>query len=105
MTDRPIRPARDGKGQDMTMENDATPPAAAPVVAQAEPFEVAVKAGRTYWWCSCGLSTKQPFCAGTHKGTGLSPQAWKAEEDGTVWFCGCKQTGAGPMCDGSHERL
>ncbi|GGB44158.1 hypothetical protein GCM10011505_26860 [Tistrella bauzanensis] len=82
-----------------------TEPIMEPVVAQAEPYEVVVTAGRTYWWCSCGLSKKQPFCDGTHKGTGLSPLAWKAEEDGTAWFCGCKKTGGHPMCDGSHNGL
>jgi CDGSH-type Zn-finger protein len=27
----------------------------------------------TYWWCACGRSKGQPFCDGSHKGTGLRP--------------------------------
>ncbi len=75
------------------------------VVAQKGPFEVSVVAGKTYWWCACGRSKKQPFCDGSHKGTGFEPVAWKAEEAGPVWFCGCKRTQGRPRCDGSHNAL
>lgn len=78
---------------------------AAPVVASREPFEVELKAGEKYWWCSCGLSATQPFCDGAHKGTGLKPVMWKAEKDETVWLCGCKATEGQPFCDGSHNGL
>lgn len=76
-----------------------------PVAAQKAPFGTDVTAGKTYWWCACGLSKKQPFCDGSHKGSGLSPVAWTAEKDGKAWFCGCKRTAKAPLCDGSHNRL
>jgi CDGSH-type Zn-finger protein len=76
-----------------------------PAVAQAAPYEVALKAGEKYWWCACGLSATQPFCDGAHKGTGIKPVMWKAEKDETVWLCGCKATRDKPFCDGSHNRL
>ena len=77
-----------------------------PVVAQESPYEVSLKAGQTYAWCSCGLSTKQPFCDGTHKQTGdLKPIVFVAENDETVYLCGCKQTNNGPHCDGTHNTL
>jgi CDGSH-type Zn-finger protein len=76
-----------------------------PVVAQAGPYGVEVTAGKDYWWCSCGLSKKQPFCDGAHKGTGLGPLKYTAAESGEVWFCGCKATEGKPMCDGSHNSL
>lgn len=76
-----------------------------PKVAQATPYAVEVKCGETYWWCACGLSAKQPFCDGSHKGTGLKPVTWKAEKDETMWFCGCKRTGGQPFCDGTHNSL
>ena len=76
-----------------------------PKVAQASPYEVEVKAGEKYWWCVCGLSAKQPFCDGSHKGTGLKPLTWKAAKDETVWLCGCKRTGGQPFCDGTHNSL
>ncbi|MGH7185186.1 MAG: CDGSH iron-sulfur domain-containing protein [Pseudomonadota bacterium] len=75
------------------------------VVAQAGPFEVAVQAGKTYWWCACGRSRKQPFCDGSHKGTGFEPVAWTAAEAEPTWFCGCKRTKNRPRCDGSHNSL
>ncbi len=76
-----------------------------PVVAQIGPFEVTVQAEKTYWWCACGRSRKQPFCDGSHKSTGFEPVAWKAAEAGPVWFCGCKHTKNRPCCDGTHNTL
>ena len=76
-----------------------------PVRAGSAPIGVDVEAGKSYWWCSCGKSAKQPFCDGSHKGSGMAPMRWTAAENGTAWFCTCKQTGKSPMCDGSHKRL
>ena len=28
---------------------------------------VEVEEGKSYYWCSCGKSSKQPFCDGSHK--------------------------------------
>lgn len=79
--------------------------ATVPVVAQKAPFQVAVEAGKDYWWCACGRSQSQPFCDGSHKGTGLAPLQHTASADGDAWFCGCKATQGAPMCDGSHSKL
>jgi CDGSH iron-sulfur domain-containing protein 3 len=76
-----------------------------PVVASKTPIGVDVEAGKTYWWCSCGLSTKQPFCDGSHKATSLTPVKYDAPKSGKVWFCGCKKTGNAPLCDASHKQL
>ncbi|MGQ0676849.1 MAG: CDGSH iron-sulfur domain-containing protein [Rhodospirillales bacterium] len=78
---------------------------ATPVVAQKAPFAVQVEAGKSYWWCACGRSRKQPFCDGSHKGSGFEPVPYTAAKSDTAWFCGCKASGAKPMCDGSHKRL
>ena len=75
------------------------------VVAQKAPYPVAVEAGKSYYWCACGLSATQPFCDGSHKGSGLAPVPFKADASKTVYFCGCKATTTAPMCDGSHSRL
>ena len=69
------------------------------------PFLVEVVAGRTYYWWTCGLSRRQPFCDGTHKSTALEPVAYTATEPTTVEQCGCKQTATRPFCDGTHENL
>ena len=76
-----------------------------PLVAQKSPFSAEVEAGKSYWWCACGQSRRQPFCDGSHKGGPFTPLEYKAEESKTVWFCGCKHTHAAPLCDGSHNTL
>ena len=64
-----------------------------------------VEAGKTYYWCSCGKSTKQPFCDGSHKGGDFVPQAYTATQTGKVWFCQCKHSANKPLCDGAHKSL
>ena len=76
-----------------------------PTIAQKAPFGVDVEAGKSYWWCACGLSARQPFCDGSHKGGPHVPVEFKADETKTVWFCGCKHTAGAPLCDGSHNSL
>ena len=76
-----------------------------PEIAQKAPFRVDVEAGKTYWWCACGQSKRQPFCDGSHKGTGFTPTKYEATESETVYFCGCKHTASPCMCDGSHAKL
>lgn len=78
---------------------------AEPVIAQKSPYPVEVEAGKTYHWCACGRSAKQPFCDGSHKGTGLAPVPYTPDKAGTVYFCGCKATKTAPLCDGTHKTL
>ena len=77
----------------------------APKVAQKSPYPVEVTEGKTYFWCACGRSAKQPFCDGSHKDTGIDPMKYTAEKDGKLFFCGCKATSNSPLCDGSHSKL
>ena len=76
-----------------------------PVVAQKAPMPVKVEAGKTYFWCACGKSRKQPFCDGAHKGSGISPVKFTAEADKKLFFCGCKASAKAPFCDGTHKDL
>lgn len=76
-----------------------------PNIAQKAPFAAAVEAGKTYYWCACGKSSKQPFCDGSHKGSEFAPKAFTAEKDGNAYLCGCKHTRNAPFCDGSHKAL
>ena len=75
------------------------------VITQKSPYLKDVIEGKTYYWCSCGQSAKQPFCDGSHKGTTLNPVAFKATETKKMYFCGCKTTSNQPFCDGSHSSL
>ena len=72
--------------------------------ASKSAIAVDVEQGKSYYWCSCGKSSKQPFCDGSHKGTEFAPFAYKAEETKKMFFCVCKQTGNQPFCDGSHNK-
>jgi CDGSH-type Zn-finger protein len=74
------------------------------VVFQKGPIVQKVEPG-TYWWCACGRSKSQPFCDGSHKGTGFVPQKVEITEAKTVAWCACKHSGNEPFCDGSHSRL
>lgn len=76
-----------------------------PIIAQKAPYPVEVEAGKTYFWCACGKSQKQPFCDGSHKDTSINPIKHTAENDGKAFFCGCKASGNGALCDGSHSKL
>ncbi|XP_008843491.1 CDGSH iron-sulfur domain-containing protein 3, mitochondrial [Nannospalax galili] len=75
------------------------------VVALKTPIKVDLVAGKTYRWCVCGHSKKQPFCDGSHffQRTGLSPLKFKAQETRTVALCTCKATQRPPYCDGAHK--
>ena len=76
-----------------------------PIRASDTPYTVTVESGESYFWCACGHSKTQPFCDGSHKGTGFTPVKYEATESKKVHFCGCKHTGFQPMCDGSHKKL
>ena len=65
---------------------------------------VEVEKNKSYFWCSCGLSSKQPFCDGSHKNTEFSPVKFIADETKKMFFCTCKQTNNQPFCDGSHNK-
>ncbi len=76
-----------------------------PTIAQRSPFRFDVTKGKSYWWCACGRSQKQPFCDGSHKGSEFAPMKYDAAKSEKLWFCACKATGKAPLCDGSHKKL
>jgi len=76
-----------------------------PIIAAKSPTQVELEEGRTYHWCRCGRSSSQPFCDGSHAGTGITPLEFKAKKSETAYLCRCKATGNAPFCDGTHARL
>jgi len=78
---------------------------AEPKIPQKSPYTVELAPG-DYWWCSCGLSKRQPFCDGSHKAEGsFTPVRFSVSEARKVWLCGCKHSAGQPFCDGSHQKL
>jgi methylamine---glutamate N-methyltransferase subunit C len=76
-----------------------------PVIADNKPATVELDAGEHYLWCACGRSSNQPFCDGSHAGTGITPTAFSPDASGRATLCVCKQSGNAPYCDGSHARF
>nr|XP_042905334.1 CDGSH iron-sulfur domain-containing protein 3, mitochondrial isoform X2 [Parasteatoda tepidariorum] len=75
-------------------------------IAKKIPTFVKLQKDKTYSWCSCGLSKKQPFCDGSHKNDPkqLKPIRFTVEKDGKYLLCRCKQTNNRPYCDLSHVK-
>lgn len=76
-----------------------------PKVYAKNPIPVELEKGKTYAWCTCGLSENQPWCNGAHKGSEMSPKVFVAEESKTAYMCQCKATNNPGLCDGSHNKI
>lgn len=75
-----------------------------PIIVQKKPYVLDEEPGKKAW-CACGHSESQPFCDGSHKGTGMSPIIVTIEESRKVAWCGCKHSKNGAFCDGTHSKL
>ncbi len=76
-----------------------------PIIADNKPTAVTLEAGEEYYFCACGKSSNQPFCDGSHAGTGITPKAFTPDESGEAYLCQCKHSGNLPFCDGSHKQF
>ena len=74
-------------------------------IAGKTPQMEQLEAGKNYAWCSCGKSSNQPWCNGSHKDTEFTPKIFKVEENKKAAICMCKQTSTPPYCDGTHMSL
>lgn len=75
-----------------------------PKIAAKFPAAVVLEPG-AYFWCACGKSKNQPFCDGSHQGSGIFPVQFKIDTKREVFLCQCKQTKNKPFCDGTHRSL
>lgn len=74
-----------------------------PVSPRVGPYEVkdVIFGAKNYFWCSCGMSKKQPFCDSSHVGTSFSPIKFSLDEKrDSMNLCGCKLSKNAPFCDG-----
>ena len=58
------------------------------LIASRMPYAVEVEKGRSYCWCACGRSQTQPWCDGSHQGSGLAPMQFTAKYSEKIWLCG-----------------
>jgi len=75
-----------------------------PKIVQKSPYIMKIQPGK-YAWCACGLSNQQPYCDGSHKGTGFVPLIEEVNTTKKVAWCGCKASDNAPFCDGTHSKL
>ena len=76
-----------------------------PLVANNKPITVTLGKGEAYTFCTCGRSSQQPFCDGSHVGTDFKPQKVVAEEAGDAYLCQCKHSSNLPFCDGQKPLI
>ena len=76
-----------------------------PIIADNKPIAVTLKQGEEYYFCTCGRSSNQPFCDGSHKGTFFTPKVFISDKDEEAYLCQCKYTSNAPFCDGTHKKF
>jgi len=79
-----------------------------PAVASYAPSSIrGLKDAEMKLWCACGLSKKQPWCDGSHSGTGIQPLKWTVpcKQQRIYLICNCKYSKSPPYCDGTHVSL
>lgn len=75
-----------------------------PIIASKTPSVLTLTPG-VYYWCSCGKSTNQPFCDGSHKESTFQPVKFEVTTERRVALCNCKHSDKPVWCDGSHKAL
>lgn len=91
------------------------PKAGGPKLGALKSAKVQLMKGEKVWWCSCGLSSTQPFCDGKHdedcancdsvKPGMYKPVEFEAPETKVYSFCLCKYSSKKPLCDGEHRKF
>ncbi|GMQ48340.1 glutamate synthase-related protein [Vibrio sp. 10N] len=76
-----------------------------PIIANNAPIKVELVKDQEYYFCTCGRSKNQPYCDGSHAGTGFTPKAFSADSSGDAYLCRCKHSANLPYCDGTHKNF
>ncbi len=75
-----------------------------PRIADTKPQVLELEPG-DYACCTCGQSQNQPWCDGSHQGTGFAPTRLTVEEPKRYALCCCKHSAKMPLCDGTHKTV
>ena len=75
-----------------------------PLIAGYKSIKQEVEPG-IYHYCTCGWSSSQPFCDGSHKGSNFTPTKVLVNERQKISWCSCKHSAKGHICDGAHKVL
>ena len=75
-----------------------------PIQGGTAPVAKVLEANKKYSWCTCGHSSDQPMCDGSHRAAGSTPSLkFSVTEEKEYYLCTCKLTANPPFCDGSHK--
>lgn len=73
-----------------------------PVLQRIGPYIIdkPLYGAKNYFWCSCGMSKKAPFCDSSHVGSSFKPMKFSLDEPcKSMALCGCKLSKNAPFCD------
>ena len=81
-------------------------PATVPLVNGYFPYNEYLQKGKVYWFCSCGISSNNPYCDSTcnHLVTRNRPIYFNVSESGYYKLCNCKLSSNAPFCNGTHRQ-
>lgn len=81
-------------------------PASTPLVNGYLPYNEYLHKGKIYWYCTCGISSNNPFCDSTCNKTITRnrPIYFNVSESGYYKLCNCKLSSNAPFCNGTHKQ-
>ena len=80
-------------------------PASVPINNGYYPYNCYLEKGKIYLFCSCGISSKNPWCDSycNKLTTRLRPIYFNVTESGYYKMCNCKMSSNSPFCNGTHR--
>jgi CDGSH iron-sulfur domain-containing protein 3 len=80
-------------------------PASYPIHQGYYPHNYYLQAGKVYSWCSCGITSNNPWCDQfcNTLPTRNRPMAFNVDESGYYKICNCKVSANAPFCNGTHR--
>ena len=69
-------------------------------ISALHPVMFKIEKNIEYYYCTCGHSSTQPLCDGSHKRTGFKPLLFTSPLSSNEALCLCKRCRSLPYCDG-----